>query len=91
MKSTPHGDFNAGSTKEKENAPREKKTILNEENFGNYRKTCKRTGRKMKITSIRLLKPKTSFMKSTPHCRMERKRQTILVSSLATKNTAKPV
>ena len=46
MKSTPHGDFNAGSTKEKENAPREKKTILNEENFGNYRKTCKRTGRK---------------------------------------------
>ena len=91
MKSTLHEDFNAGSTKEKENAPRETKTILNEENFGNYRKTCKRTGRKMKITSIRLLKPKTSFMKSTPHRRMERKRQTILVSSLATKNTAKPV
>ena len=37
-----HGDFNAGSTKEKENAPREKKTILNEENLGNYRK--KRAG-----------------------------------------------
>ena len=66
MKSTPQGDFNAGNTKEKENEPREKKTILNEENFGNYRKTCKRTGRKMKITSIRLWKPKTSFMKSTP-------------------------
>ena len=33
-----HGDFNAGSTKEKEKAPREKKTISNEENIGNYRK-----------------------------------------------------
>ena len=44
-----HGDFNARSTKEKENAPREKKTILNEEHFGNYRKTCRRTGRKWRL------------------------------------------
>ena len=91
MKSTPHGDFNAGNTKEKENAPREKKTTFNEENFGNYRKTCKRTGRKMKIISIRPLKPKTSFMKSTPHRRKERKRQTILVFHWLQKNTAIPV